>query len=633
MQNHLKVFLYVFLGTLILVPILSCGGGDSGDSGVTSTSPDLTITSFTSPSSGTQDQDFNVSATVKNNGSISASSFRIGIYRSSNNIISTSDTLLGYCDVSSLGGGSSTTCAKAVSISTTGDQYVGAIADYQSYVSESNESNNTDYNPIYLTPSDDDGDTFSTATTISIGTSYNRDISTSSDLDYFKFTTSSAGTITVSLTGLTADLDVELYNSSQSFLDSSPNGGTTSEEIIYPASSSGTFYVKVLGGSGATSSYTLKVTFTSDSGPVIISLSISGVSQINENSFDSYTASAFYSDGSSQTVVPAWSENSNFASVNSSGVVTTFDVPSNQSFTLTASYSGLTATKNITIIDANSGGNPTFTQITTLSREESHVAWSPDGTKLVFEAYDSINGESRNEWIWTVDATGGNPSKISISNAGLDEFCREPFWGPSGYIVFEAAWGSSTVYKVPAQGGSATRLAGPGDDNGNIWIAGAPAWDWSGSNRIAFVAEDFNGAENLYLIYDNGTGLTKLTNYTSANRIYDVSFSPNGAKLAYSHDNDIWILDIASGATTQLTSNTGNNAMTSWSPDGTMIAFTSIRNGNFDIYTMTVSSGTEKRITTDIALDSDPAWSPDGTKIAFTSDRNGTFDIWVVSGF
>ncbi len=291
-------------------------------------------------------------------------------------------------------------------------------------------------------------------------------------------------------------------------------------------------------------------------------------------------------------------------------------------------------------VTVNSAGNtsvePLLTRITTSSRDEDEPAWSPDGTQLVYCAYDVVDSDRENEWIWTINSNGGTPSKVSIDNAGSDEHCREPFWGPSGYIVFEAAWGTSTIYKVPSQGGNAITLAGPGDDNGNIRWADAPVWDWSGSDRIAFIAPTPNGSYNIYLIDSNGTGLAKLTDYaTSDRRIYDVSFSPDGTELIYSRYNgeryDIWLLNIGSGTTTQLTENSGNNAMSSWSPDGTQIVFVSDRDGDWDLYIMPVSGGDVIRITTNSALY--PAWSPDGTRIAFSSDRAGTDDIWVISGF
>ena len=37
------------------------------------------------------------------------------------------------------------------------------------------------------------------------------------------------------------------------------------------------------------------------------------------------------------------------------------------------------------------------------------------------------------------------------------------------------------------------------------------------------------------------------------------------------------------------------------------------------------------RLTTDAAYDGQPAWSPDGTRLAFSSDRGGNYHIWVMN--
>lgn len=68
----------------------------------------------------------------------------------------------------------------------------------------------------------------------------------------------------------------------------------------------------------------------------------------------------------------------------------------------------------------------------------------------------------------------------------------------------------------------------------------------------------------------------------------------------------------------------------SWSPDGSRLAFTSDRDGNFEIYVLEVGSGRIARLTEDPAADAWPAFSPDGDQIAFTSDRTGTFALYVM---
>lgn len=96
------------------------------------------------------------------------------------------------------------------------------------------------------------------------GTTYNSYIASSSDIDYYKFSPTKSGSISVSLSNLAGDYDLYLYNSSGTLLSQSTNGGTTNESISYSASAAGTFYVKVVGYNGASSTskaYALSVTY------------------------------------------------------------------------------------------------------------------------------------------------------------------------------------------------------------------------------------------------------------------------------------------------------------------------------------------------------------------------------------
>ena len=72
----------------------------------------------------------------------------------------------------------------------------------------------------------------------------------------------------------------------------------------------------------------------------------------------------------------------------------------------------------------------------------------------------------------------------------------------------------------------------------------------------------------------------------------------------------------------RLTHDVGFSDWPSWSPDGTVFAFSSNRSGNFDIYIRRIESGQDVNITNDPADDVQPAFSPDGTSIAFVSTRS-----------
>lgn len=94
--------------------------------------------------------------------------------------------------------------------------------------------------------------TSGTAATLSAGTTYLELIASSTDVDWFKFTTTGSNTkIKISLSSLPADYDVRLYNQSVAQKGISENGGTTSETIIWNTTQAGTRYVKVYGWDGA----------------------------------------------------------------------------------------------------------------------------------------------------------------------------------------------------------------------------------------------------------------------------------------------------------------------------------------------------------------------------------------------
>jgi hypothetical protein len=84
--------------------------------------------------------------------------------------------------------------------------------------------------------------------------------------------------------------------------------------------------------------------------PPLVSVSVSGSDRINENSSADYKAVAAFADGTSQdiTKTAVWTENSNYASMDTSvkGRLKTVTVSSNQTVTLTAkySYNGITQT-------------------------------------------------------------------------------------------------------------------------------------------------------------------------------------------------------------------------------------------------------------------------------------------------
>ena len=85
---------------------------------------------------------------------------------------------------------------------------------------------------------------------------------------------------------------------------------------------------------------------------------------------------------------------------------------------------------------------------------------------------------------------------------------------------------------------------------------------------------------------------------------------------------DIWLLD-EEGREFQLTQDPADDLAPAWSPDGTRIAFETLRDGNSEIYAMNHDGSEQVNLTHSPAADQAPVWSPDGTRIVFESVRDG----------
>ncbi|MBD2142853.1 pre-peptidase C-terminal domain-containing protein [Anabaena sp. FACHB-1250] len=125
-------------------------------------------------------------------------------------------------------------------------------------------SGDTNYSlSLNATAVDYAGNTLTTARAVGTLTgtqSFNDWVGRADTNDYYSFNVERQSNFSLSLTGLSADADVQLLNSSGTVISSSTAGGTTSESITRQLSA-GTYYVRVYQYSGNTT-YSLSLTAT-----------------------------------------------------------------------------------------------------------------------------------------------------------------------------------------------------------------------------------------------------------------------------------------------------------------------------------------------------------------------------------
>jgi Ca2+-binding RTX toxin-like protein len=214
--------------------------------------------------------------------------------------------------------------------------------------------------------------------------------------------------------------------------------------------------------------------------------------------------------------------------------------------------------------------------------EDAGARWSPDDRWIAFYRVEIGCGGPIGMWVVRTDGThlrrlgnGGRPSP--------------PTWSPDGRLIAFA--GSSGIVTAESQG--------RGLDNLTTGPDFAPAWSPDGK-RIAFRRGATPDA-GLWVMNADGSGQRQLVA-----SLHDLSFpawSPDSRSLAYvaaggTSSEDVWVLDVGTGAARDLTPTPVPDRDPTWSPGGDYLAFDSGTEDDRQVYVIRPDGGGLAPVTT-----------------------------------
>jgi serine/threonine-protein kinase len=263
------------------------------------------------------------------------------------------------------------------------------------------------------------------------------------------------------------------------------------------------------------------------------------------------------------------------------------------------------------------GGRPQ--RITTLDvakGEFSHrwPQWLPDGKTILYTV-----------------GTVGSWNDASIVAQALDTGARSivvqggtnPQYLPSGHLLYARDGKVMRVAFNPrarTTGGSAAPLV----DNVLQSSDGAAQFSVSRAGHAAYISGSFESDERRLLSVGRDGIATPLASPLAPYQTPRVS--PDGQKVVVAREGsskDLWIYDMKSASSTQLTFDAGATAPV-WSADGQRVAFSSTRNGPANIFATSIAPPARyERLAPSEDQQPAAAWSPDGSTLALV-ERHAT---------
>jgi len=226
-------------------------------------------------------------------------------------------------------------------------------------------------------------------------------------------------------------------------------------------------------------------------------------------------------------------------------------------------------------IDALRGSYTVFVDIEQQTFLGDHwIQLSKTLTVLPDEDVDLFGGAGEEDWTWY------GQDLMRLTDHPESDYA--PSWSPDGTkIAFQASRdGNYEVYVMDADGGNQTNLTN--HDATEVYVSWAPD-----GTRISF--RSYREGDGQLYVMDLETG--NITHLTEGYTAPASAWSPDGTKIVFrssrSGNWEIYVIDVDGGDPINMTHHPGSDNLPAWSPDGRRIAFASKRTGNWDLFVLT----------------------------------------------
>ena len=241
-------------------------------------------------------------------------------------------------------------------------------------------------------------------------------------------------------------------------------------------------------------------------------------------------------------------------------------------------------------IDGSSQLNLTQTPVS-----DSNGQWSPNGFMIAYQSGPSCGSDN----IWVMNADGSGKRQVTMDTTAFHTW---PRWSPDGQqIAFEWRSRSDTRYHeihvINVDGTGEMNLASPGS---------FPV-EWCPDDSML----SFRRETQILLINSDGSGLRPLLPDEPEAVVIEVSWSPDGSHLGFpqwkGRVGNLFVINKNGSGKTKLTQFTrGGVDAISWSPDGKRIGFSH----NGALYIMNADGSNLQQITEDMGV-TEVCWVPD----------------------